>query len=187
MKHTKEITYKELVLIYLKTGANAYGGWSTTYLLLEKEFAQKRSLLSKEQLQTAVASGQALPGPAQVIVAAQTSYFLKGVRGSLLATFFYLLPSLVLTFAFCFIYFNYLAGNNSAKYTIGIQAAVGGIVIGNAYKIARINATMPLLWVAALVAALLYSVLNVPTFLIIVIFGIAGIIIKIARGRKNRD
>jgi chromate transporter len=186
MKYPKELTYKELVLTYLKIGANAYGGWSTTYLLLEKEFAQNRNLLSKDQLQTAVASGQALPGPAQVIVAAQTSYFLKGVKGSVLATFFYLLPSFVLTFTFCFIYFKYLAENNNADYTIGIQAAVGGIIIGNAYKIAKTNATTPLLWVAAVLSALLYSVLKVPTFLIIAMFGAAGIILNVFRSRKNR-
>jgi chromate transporter len=183
---TKIITYKALLLIYLKIGANAYGGWSTTYLLLEQEFAIKRRLLSKEQLQTAVASGQALPGPAQVIIAAQTSYFLKGVKGSVLATLCYLVPSLVLTIGFCFVYFSYLAGNTGRDYTIGIQAAVGGIIIGNAYKIARSNATMPILWLAAGVASLLYAIFNVPTFLIIVLFGVTGIIITLVKKKSHR-
>lgn len=187
MKNEPELSYKELILTYLRTGVNAYGGWSTTYLLLENEFAQKRKLLSEDQLQTAVASGQALPGPAQVIVAAQTSYFLKGVKGSIIATFFYLLPSLILTFVFCFVYFNYLAKNNGADYTIGIQAAVGGIIIGNAYKIARNNAKTPLLWLAVAVSAFLYTVVHVPTFVIIFTFGMSGILVNILQNRGKND
>lgn len=184
---TKKLTYKQLVHAYLKIGANAFGGWSTTYLLLEQEFSVKRRLLTQEQLQTAVASGQALPGPAQVIIAAQTSYFLKGIRGAILATLVYLLPSLLLTLSFCFVYFNYLANSASSRdYTIGIQAAVGGIIIGNAYRIAKSNTSTPVLWLGVVLASFLYAVLNVPTFLIIFLFGIAGILVTLFKRWKNR-
>ncbi len=181
----RNLSLTQLCRIYFKIGSQAYGGWSTTYLLLEKEFASKRKLLSKEQLRTAMAAGQALPGPAQVIVAAQAAYFLKGVKGSLLATIIYLVPSLTLTLLFCFIYFNYFAQSHIANYTIGIQAAVGGIIIGNAYKIARHNASSPMPWIAAGIAGILYYTGYVPTLAIIFGFAIAGIVIHAVNSRKN--
>lgn len=182
-KQRADISRGQLCQLYLKLGAQAYGGWSTTYLLVEQELSKKRGLLSEEQLQTAMAAGQALPGPAQVIVAAQTSYFLKGVFGSVLATFCYLLPSLVLTLIFCFIYFHYFAKTNIGSYTIGVQAAVGGIIIGNGYKIARRYIRTPILWLVSVVAGILYYLGYVPTLGIIFGFGIAGVIVFLIKSQ----
>ncbi len=183
-KHTN-ITYLELAHVYIKVGTNAFGGWSTTYVLLEKEFTSKRRLLSRDQLQTAAASGQALPGPAQVIVAAQTSYFLKGVAGSVMATLCYLLPSIILTISFGYLYFNYLADSVFSSRLIGVQAAVAGIVIGNAYKIARQNATNAVLWLVVSLSALVSYVLKVPVLIIIFGFGAASLLISITRSKSR--
>lgn len=186
MKHSDSLSYYELARIYLKVGMNAFGGWSTTYLLIEKEFAEKRVLLSKDQLETALASGQALPGPAQVTIAAQTSYYLKGVSGSLLATFCYLLPSVTATLAFSFVYFTYLSKNDVGNYTIGIQAAVSGILIGNAFKIGKRTATSSKLWALAIVGGAVYYFTNLPTMIIIFAFGAAGVIAGIVKQRGKR-
>ncbi len=180
------LTYSELLRIYAKVGMNAFGGWSTTYVLLEKELLQKRGLLSADEFATSIASGQSLPGPAQVIITAQTSYFLKGARGAVIGTFFYLLPSVVMTLLFSFLYFTHLSDSDISSYITGVQAAVGGIIIGNAYNIAKRTATMPKLWMVAALAGLLYYFTKIPVMIIVFSFGIAGIVAGFITHRRTR-
>lgn len=171
------LTYGQLAFIYFKMGGRAFGGWSTTYLLLEQEFSIKRKLLTIHQLQAAAASGQTLPGPAQVIIAAQAAYYLKGIRGAFVATTAYLLPSTVLTLVFSFIYFGFLREINITRYTLGLQAAVGGIILGNAYRIGKTHASSLKLWAIVVGAAIICYVTNLPAILVILSFGLIGLIL----------
>jgi len=169
------MTHKELARIYLKVGANAFGGWSTTHLLLEQELLTKRRLLSREQLETAIVSGQALPGPAQLIIAAQTAYYTKGIKGAIIGSLAYLAPSLILTIIFSFLYFRYLVHTDLASHTLGLQAAVGGIIIGNAYRIAKRHTTSLPLWLVVISAGIASFLFHFPTMLIILGSGIIGV------------
>ncbi len=183
---SKKLSGIELAKLNLKIGSNAFGGWSTTYFLFEKEFSKNRRLITKQQLETAAASGQALPGPAQVIVAAQLNYYLNGKTGAYLGTAMYLLPSLLITLLFSFIYFTYLSKTNFADSTLGLQAAVGGVIIGNALKLAKHQATSLPLWFLIALAASASYFLKVPALLIVFGAGLIGIIISfISKGRNE--
>lgn len=180
IKHNKKIDipvigYKSFFWIFLKMGSVAFGGWSTTVLLIEKKFINELGLLNKKQLHNAIASGQILPGAAQVIVAVQAAYYIRGVRGAVTAATAYLLPSVILTVSFSFIYFGLLNESNFSSQTQGLQAAVGGIIMGNAYRIGKSNITSPLLWLAAVPACLATLILHIPTIYTIFFYALTGI------------
>lgn len=186
-KKQKSLATTELAMQFMKIGSNAFGGWSTTYVLLEKEFLENRKLISEQQLQAAAASGQSLPGPAQVIITAQIAYYLGNIKGAIIGTICYLLPSVLITVLFSFFYFHYFRETDFSTKTIGLQAAVGGILIGNAYKIARRHASTPRLWLIVAIAAMLAFVLNVPTVVIIFGAAILGALIGIYRTREKKN
>lgn len=172
--------------IFLKMGSQAFGGWSTTVLLIEKNFMARRNLLTKKQLDSAIASGQILPGAAQMIVVTQVAYYMRGIRGALIATTFYLLPSIALTITFSFIYFHFLSNSTLSSRTLGLQAAVAGIIVGNAYRIGKSNIHAPLLWFAVAPAALITLLLPTPTMYTILAYAFIGLVISFnKRGVKE--
>ncbi len=176
MAHPKQITYISLAKLYFKTGLSAFGGWSTTALLLEKSLVDERHLLTKRQLQGAVSSGQLLPGAAQVIIAAQTAYYVRGKRGASVAMIAYLLPTVTLTIIFSIIYFHFLRTSNFANYTLGLQAAVGGVILGNAYRIGRIQIQKKWMWLIAALACLAKLVLGIPVIVLLLAAAFIGLI-----------
>lgn len=180
------ISFKELLSTYFSMGYRAFGGWSTTYLLLEKAFITNRHTISQNQLKAAAASGQTLPGPAQVILVAQIAYYMRGVKGAVFATIAYLTPSILITILFGLLYFNYFADKNLAEYTLGLQAAVGGIIIGNAYRIGKSHVEANYLWLIAAASTLICFVVQPPAILVIIGFGILGLAYNFARKQGSR-
>jgi len=162
-------------------GCVAFGGWSTTVILIEKKLINELGLLNKKQLQNAIASGQILPGAAQVIVVVQSAYYMRGIRGAVIAAAAYLLPSLALTVGFSFIYFGLLGDSNFDSRTLGLQAAVGGIILGNAYRIGKSNINSSWLWIAAVPACLATLVLHIPTIYTIFFYALIGIFIGLRK------
>lgn len=173
--------------IFLKMGCVAFGGWLTTVVLLEKKFVSELGLLNKKQIGNAIASGQILPGAAQVIVAVQCAYYIRGTKGAIIAAFVYLLPSTLLTLSFSYLYFTFLANGDFTSRTLGLQAAVGGIILGNAYRIGKSNIGNHWLWFAVLPALAATWVLRIPTIYTILFYGIIGISIGLRKKVKSHD
>ena len=178
------ITDKKLILIFLKTGSSSFGGWSTTALLLEKELVDKK-LLTKKQLDGAVAYAQMLPGATQVAIVSNVGYRLRGLKGALLATASYLLPALSLITLFAILYFRYLTGAGIMHHLGGLIAALGGIILANAYHIGKRHATHWVLWVAVIVAALSKLWLGMNALAIILLFGLVGLVFSWLKVRRQ--
>lgn len=174
---TKKMTYFAIAQLYMKIGLSAFGGWSTTALLLEKSLVEERHLLTKRQLQGAVSSGQLLPGAAQVIIAAQAAYYIRGKRAVAVAMPAYLLPTVTLTIAFSFVYFHFLRSSDFGSHTIGLQAAVGGIILGNAYRVGRMQIHKNWLWLLVALACLIKLILGIPVIVILLMAAFLGLCI----------
>lgn len=179
------MNYVELIGVFAKTGASAFGGWSTTALLLEKELVDARKLLTSEDIKGATAYAQILPGATQVSIVANVGYRLHGFLGACMATAAYLLPAIGLITVFAVAYFHYA---NDAKdlmqYMDGLVAALAGVILANAYKIGSKHTTKAWLWLLVATAFVLKLWLGINALLIIVIFGLGGLILSWTSARK---
>lgn len=177
MKHKQQysISYREMARIFLFTGAQAFGGWSTTVLLLEKKLVNSRKGISAQQLKAAITYAQILPGATQVAIVSNLGYQLRGARGSVVAAVSYLLPSVTLITVFAAIYFHFADTANIAKHLDGLIAALGGIILANAYKIGGKHANHLLLWIFAASAFTLQYWFHIHALIIIIAFGGCGI------------
>ncbi|HTE57696.1 MAG TPA: chromate transporter [Verrucomicrobiae bacterium] len=149
---TQPIRYGGLVRTFLKVGATAFGGWSTTALLLEKEFADTKEL-TKRQVHTAVAYAQILPGATQIQIVSNIGYQLRGVRGACVAVASYVTPALILFLVFSVVYFRFLQGSQALEHLGGVSAALGGVMLANAYRIGKKHVSHPWMWMLIFTSA----------------------------------
>lgn len=182
---TNSIPYLRLVLIFLKTGALSFGGWSTTVVLLEKELGNKILKDTSIDLKGAAAYAQILPGATQVAVVSNVGYQIRGLTGALVATLSYLLPSISLMTAFAWIYFGYMHQSNILTYLDGLIPALSGIILANAYRIGSKHVTHPLMWGLVITACLSLLLFKINALIIILIYGIAALLLSLRQKRKG--
>jgi chromate transporter len=170
------VSYIELLGVFAKTGASAFGGWSTTALLLEKELVENRNLLEPHDIKGASMYAQILPGATQVSIVANVGYRLRGFAGACMATTAYLLPSIGLITLFAIVYFHFADDtSNIMQYMDGLVAALAGVILANAYKIGSKHTTKIWLWLLAGLAFVAKLWLGINALLIIVVFGLSGL------------
>lgn len=188
MSHTRTaIGTLALARLFLKIGASAFGGWSTTALLIEQELTTKRQLLEPRHVAGAVAYAQFLPGVTQVAIVANVGYRLRGLPGAAIATVAYLIPATSLIIAFAMLYFRYAQGNDQLTVWLdGLIAALSGVILANAYRIGSKHVTATWLWLLPVGAFLALVGLGLRALWIIAGFGIAGLLLSFVWTRKKR-
>ena len=171
--------------LFTHTGASSFGGWSTTSLLLEKELVIQHKLLTEQQLKGATTYAQILPGATQVSIVSNVGYQLKGFPGAIVATACYLLPAISLILLFAILYFQFAADSSQlAEHLDGLVAALSGVILANAYKIGGKHTSRNWLWAFVGAAFLAKVWLDVNALVIIIGFGIAGLILSWTSMRK---
>jgi len=179
------VNYVELIGVFAKTGASAFGGWSTTALLLEKELVENRKLLEPHDIKGATTYAQILPGATQVSIVANVGYRLHGFVGACMATATYLLPSIGLITLFAIAYFHFADNtSNLMVHMDGLVAVLAGVILANAYKIGSKHTTKAWLWMLIVLAFVLKLWLGVNALLIIVMFGLSGLILSWTSARR---
>jgi chromate transporter len=170
-----QLRLQDIAAAFVRVGTGAFGGWSSTALLLEKEFVDKQKVLTEHQLKTAVTYAQILPGGTQVAIVAHVAYRLAGVRGAVVGTLAYLTPGIGLMVLFAAVYFRYLHGSlDLMQHMGGLIAALCGVILANAYRVGQRHATSWWLWLLVLAVFIIRLAWAVDTLLIIVIFGLGG-------------
>ena len=180
------VTFGDIAKTFLRVGALAFGGWSTTSLLLEKEFVGKRGLLTPHKLKNAVAYAQILPGATQVAIVANVGYQLRSFVGASLATICYLLPSITLMVMFAALYLH-LAHDNVqlTKHISGLIAALCGVILANAYRIGKRHVDGYLWWLLAISAFIARLWLGINTLFILLLLGCIGLLLSWMQAKET--
>ena len=107
--------------------------------IIRQEVVEKRKWIGDEELATAVAMGQMLPGPFVTNYAEYIGYRLAGLKGMLCAAIALLLPGFVLMCALGFLYFRYGTLPVITRIFTGIQPVVVGILAWATWSIGKSN------------------------------------------------
>jgi chromate transporter len=185
--HATFTSYGYIARVFLKIGAQAFGGWPMVPLLVEKELVQKDHRLTKRQLEGAFATAYFIPGATQVAYISNVGYQLRGFTGATLATVCYLLPALVLMVLFAAIYFRYWQGAHFAGRMASLGAALGGVILASAYRIGKSHVSHPFLWVLVMGALGLKLWLGLNTVMIILVFGLGGVLVSFMLSSKGEE
>jgi len=68
----------------------------------------------------------------------------------------------------------------------GLIAALGGVIVANAYNIGKRHVSHPLLWLAVIAALLARLVLDVNAVIIILSFGVAGLLYSFVAAKRKQ-
>lgn len=179
------IRYRQLAGIFLSIGSRGYGGWSSMALLSEVELVDKRRLISRQQLQAAVATGQMLPGATGVSIAANLGHKLRGLPGALVATSCYLLPAICLVLAFAAVYFRLAPSSDLTAQLDGLTAALGGIILANAVQLGKRHSNGWRPWALVALAFVIQLRYHLNPVILLGGFGLAGLIWYLAEDKRS--
>ncbi|MGB9721135.1 MAG: chromate efflux transporter [bacterium] len=132
------ISLKGLSQTFLKVGLLGFGGGVGMLAILRTECVKKKQLISDDQLTTAVALGQMLPGPFVPNYCEYIGYCLRGFRGAIIAGISLLLPSFILMVILSYLYFAFHTLPAINQIFKGIGAVMTAIILWAGYDMGKL-------------------------------------------------
>jgi chromate transporter len=179
----KNVSLKNIFLVFLKIGTFAFGGVYSMLAFFEKELVERHKWLTHEEFIESVAIGQMTPGPPIVNTGICIGYKLKKIKRALVATVGQIFTGTVLAILLAIFYIKTRDNVLLGSILKGVGAAVVGLLLSIVYKMARetIKDYKTALFVLAAFFALAISKLN--PIGIILASGILGLVVY---GRKKK-
>jgi chromate transporter len=164
---------------FLKIGALGVGDTGPLLAFIERDLVEARHVLTHEDVNEALTYTKPLPGSTVVQIAAYVGYKIGGWPGSTIATWAYLLPSIVLMLVLAAGYVVSTAIPLAGPAVQGVTAAVVGILLATAYRLGRRNVSRaePVNIAIAVATFLVGVFLNINVALIVVVAGLLGILL----------
>lgn len=129
---------KQLTKSIFKVGLFGFGGGLGMLALLRAECVEKKRFISDDELGTAVAMGQMLPGPFVPNYCEYIGYHLFGLRGAIAAGAALILPSFVVMLVLSWFYLTYNTLPGVTQIFMGIGAVITAIILWAAYEMGRV-------------------------------------------------
>ena len=167
-------TLAELTLTFLKVGALSFGGPYAILAYLEREIVTRRAWVSADEYARAVGIGHLTPGPIAYSATVYLGYRLRGFAGAVLASIGLIAPSFVLAVALAIGYQRVSALPSLRPALEGLGAAVLGLLLAIAWKMAKPLYRVPA-GAALALAAFVALVMGVNPAIVIILSGVAGV------------
>jgi chromate transporter len=136
-----------LVIYFLKLGTIGFGGPVALVGFMHRDLVERRRIVAEDTYRLALAFAQIMPGPLAAQCAIALGYFEQGFLGATLVGVAFVLPSFLMVVGLSMAYVAYGGLWWMQALFYGIGAAVIGIIVIAAYKLARsTNKRDPLLW-----------------------------------------
>ena len=175
----ERISLLRLLAAFLKIGSIGFGGGMAVIALMEREFVQKRKLLTGEEFLHGVGLGQIL-GSFAVNAAFFIGYRLFGAMGGVLSVSVFLVPSLALVIALSHFYFLYHSIPALQGAVAGLGPVVIALILDASWLFGRQVVRSPAA-VCIAVGALLAGALKTNAVWVILAAGTVGLLLPVVR------
>jgi len=163
----------QIITVFAKIGAFTIGGGYAMIPLIEAEMG-KRGWISEEELPDIIALAQSAPGVLAVNVAIFAGYKLRGVKGSIAATFGTVLPSFLIILAIAMFMTNFQDNPIVIRIFNGIRPVVISLIAVPMINMARKNNRTWWAWLITTATLLAVALLKIsPIYILIVIMVLA--------------
>lgn len=172
----RRISRPDLAWEFLKIGTVGVGDLGPLLAFIERDLVDGRRLLTRDDVNEALTYTKPLPGSTVLQVTAYLGYRLNGWAGSAIATWAYLLPSILMMLLLAAGYVAASAIPAVGPAVNGISAAVVGILLATAYRLGKRNISLkePLTVALAAASLLVGALLGVNVALIVIAAGLIG-------------
>ena len=192
-KDNKFIRLLVLFLTFMKIGAFTFGGGYAMVPIIEEEVTRKRKWISEMEILDILAISETTPGPIAVNTATYVGYKVGGILGSIFATLGLAIPSFVIIFVISFFYKDFMEWKVIAAMFKGLKVGVILLLVNALFKLkkgVKVNLVGIILFVVALSAMLVFSIININfkyLSLCLILLGIVVGITLTALGKMEGD
>ena len=130
---------RNLVLYFLKLGSIGFGGPIALVGYMEKDLVEERAWLTREEYLRGLALSQLAPGPLAAQLAMYIGYIRFGFVGATCVGCMFVLPSFVMVVLLGILYAAYGGLEWMRAMFYGVGAAVIGIIVKSAYRLAKVT------------------------------------------------
>ena len=175
---------KEIGALFLKLGSIAFGGPAAHIAMMEDEVVKKRKWMSHEHFLDLVGATNLIPGPNSTEMTMHCGHERAGWKGLIVAGVSFILPAVVITMVFAFLYKRYGNLPHIEPFIYGIKPAVISIIVFAVYtlgKKALKNLELGILGAATL----LVTLLGVNEIAALFVAGFLGLLLYFIKSSRN--
>ncbi len=174
---------KTIARTFFKVGLIGFGGGAGMLAILRSECVKKKKLICDDELTTAVAIGQMLPGPFVPNYSEYIGYCLRGTKGAIIAGFFLLLPSFVIMVVLSHLYSVFHTLPAISQVFKGIGAVMTAIIFWAGYDMGRLLVNSLIRIIVFIFAMILFLVKFDPV-LTVIFAGLLNIVLERVKSPK---
>lgn len=174
----------ELANLFFKLGVIGFGGPVAHIAMIEDEVVKRRQWLTREHFLDLLGATNLIPGPNSTEMAIHIGYIYAGWLGLIVSGVCFVLPAVLITGGFAWVYVAYGTLPQIAPLLYGIKPAVLAIIINALWGLAKKAVKTRQLLVIALAVALLTFLFKLNEVIALLIGGLLGMV-WLHSGDKN--
>lgn len=128
---------KELAQLFLKLGIIGFGGPAVHLAMMQNEVVEKRKWLDEQHFLDLLGATYLIPGPNSTEMAIHIGHERAGVKGLIVAGLCFILPAVILTGFFAWLYKEYGQLPEMQPFLYGIKPAIIAIILGAIFPLAK--------------------------------------------------
>lgn len=128
---------KEVALLFLKLGTIAFGGPAAHIAMMQQEVVVKKKWMSEQHFLDLIGATNLIPGPNSTEMAIHIGHERAGLKGLFVAGFCFIIPAVIITGFFAWLYKQYGQLPEIQTFVYGIKPAIIAIIIGAVYPLAK--------------------------------------------------
>lgn len=175
---------KEIAKLFFKLGSIAFGGPAAHIAMMEDEVVKKRKWMTHEHFLDLVGATNLIPGPNSTELTMHCGHERAGWKGLFVAGFSFILPAVVITSVFAWLYVEYGQLPKVEPFIYGIKPAVIAIIAMASFRLGKKavkNNELVLLGLLTLTACLF----GINEIIALFGCGLLGVAIYLIKNRKS--
>jgi chromate transporter len=128
---------KELAGIFLKLGLIGFGGPAAHIAMMEEEIVRRRKWITREYFLDLVGATNLIPGPNSTEMAIHIGYIRAGWSGLAVAGISFILPAVLITAAFAWVYVKFGSLPKVIPFFYGMKPAVLAVIFFAIWRLGR--------------------------------------------------
>lgn len=137
MNHQDFNRLGELAKLFFKLGVIGFGGPAAHIAMMEDEVVKRRQWLTRSHFLDLIGATNLIPGPNSTEMAIHVGYSYGGWPGLIIAGVCFILPAVLITAAFAWIYVEFGTLPQVAPLIYGIKPAVLAVILGAVWRLGK--------------------------------------------------
>ncbi len=180
----KQTRLREIASLFLKLGFTAFGGPAAHIAMMRQEVVIKKQWLSEQHFLDLIGATNLIPGPNSTEMAIHIGQERGGWRGLLIAGFCFIMPAVLITGCFAWLYKSYGQLPQVQPFIYGIKPAIIAVVLAAIYPLAKKSLQTIELYIIGIIALMLAFI---GCSEVIILFGAGFVAMGLAAIRLKRQ